>query len=111
MNSESCTSLYFKNFGFKTVFNAHADQYIFAVLSRNRKFISPDTWRKEYKSRTFHPAAISRSCQERSPHMQFVQVGNKRNSEILGSTLEKNVPYSVFENTHFPYQTGYLAIE
>ena len=58
-----------------------------------------------------HPATISLSCQEMSTHMQFVQVGSKRNSVIQDSTMEKNVPYSVFENTFFPYQTRYLAIE
>jgi hypothetical protein len=49
--------------------------------------------------------------QEMALHMQLVQVGSKKHLVIQDTTLEKNVPYSVFENKFFPYQTRYLTSE
>jgi hypothetical protein len=56
-----------------------------------------------------HPATISLSCQEMSQRINLIQVVSKRNSVIQDITLEKNVPYSVFENIFISYQTRYSS--
>jgi hypothetical protein len=69
-----------------------------------------DTWRKEYKTRTFASChyffQLPRDVSARATCTSRVQ----KNSVIQDITLEKNVPYSAFENTFFPYQTRDLTI-
>jgi len=56
MNSAPCASLYVKNCGFKTL-STHTMTKIFSrYFAGTGSVFSTDTWRKEYKSRTFKPA-------------------------------------------------------
>jgi hypothetical protein len=104
MNSASCTSLYFKNCGFKALFNPHTrtQKFFRGTLPEQELPLASTPGVRNTNHEPLHLATISFSCQEMSLHIQLVQVGSKRNSLMQDITLGKKVRYSVVANIFFP---------
>ena len=101
MNSASCISIYFKNCGFKALFNPQDVQICFAgTLPVLSLALTPGARNANHEPSNW--ASISLRCQQMSVHIQLVQFGSKRNPVTQDITWEKNVPYSVLKIYFFP---------
>ena len=104
MNSGSRTSLYLKNCSFKPPFNQYNEQ--------NHRFFSPclvDTWRKEYKSRTFKLGQyLSALPRDVSAHSTRPIREQKKLSKIVRWRRMCFIPLL---KIHFPHQMRYLIVE